>query len=324
LAEQAQATGTLTDEFTDISGQFNGVDQRRVPSTAYVFGYPYPDLTQARISALRAAQSLRRFVPDSPAEAGLMYRLAALVEIYFAENMCSGVPLTSLASDGTPMLGATVSRSQLIQRALAHLDSASVFTPTGDTGVDIIAVSRARALADSGDLASASHAIAGITAVFNVSPPYDGVNQINALYQDIVQDLQLSVDDHEGSNGLPFRSTNDPRLPLANLGIGADGLDSVYAPSLLTSGATPVVEATSIEVELVRAEAMLNHIGAPTTHAWLDTLNALRTSGSYSVTSGGDTVYAAGSGGVNGLAPLADPGADSARIDLLFRERAFW
>ena len=44
-----------------------------------------------------------------------------------------------------------------------------------------------------------------------------------------------------------------------------------------------------------------------------------------------DTIYTAGTGGVGGLAPLSDPGAtlsgsaaDSARVALMFRERAFW
>ena len=37
-----------------------------------------------------------------------------------------------------------------------------------------------------------------------------------------------------------------------------------------------------------------------------------------------DTIWNAGSGGVSGLKPLEDPGAEAARIDLLFRERAFW
>ena len=37
-----------------------------------------------------------------------------------------------------------------------------------------------------------------------------------------------------------------------------------------------------------------------------------------------DTLWHAGSGGVDSLAPLADPSTTDGRIDLLFRERAFW
>ena len=37
-----------------------------------------------------------------------------------------------------------------------------------------------------------------------------------------------------------------------------------------------------------------------------------------------DTLWHAGTGGVAGLGPLADPGVAAARVDLLFRERAFW
>jgi hypothetical protein len=38
----------------------------------------------------------------------------------------------------------------------------------------------------------------------------------------------------------------------------------------------------------------------------------------------GYTVWTAGTGGVSGLASLTDPGTDSARVALLFQERAYW
>ena len=62
--------------------------------------------------------------------------------------------------------------------------------------------------------------------------------------------------------------------------------------------------ATGIEARLIEAEAALKAGDATT---WLAKLNEAR---------------ATGLGGT--LAPLADPGTDAARVDLLFRERAFW
>ena len=57
-----------------------------------------------------------------------------------------------------------------------------------------------------------------------------------------------------------------------------------------------------IEARLIEAEAALQ-AGAPAT--MINTLNTLRTT-------------------VTGLAPLTDPGTAAGRVDLLFRERAFW
>jgi hypothetical protein len=73
-----------------------------------------------------------------------------------------------------------------------------------------------------------------------------------------------------------------------------------------------------VEARLIEAEAQLH--ANPDDGAWLATLNALRTDG----TQDGSGAYNPGTGGVGGLAPLVDPGTTAGRVDLLFRERAFW
>ena len=67
-------------------------------------------------------------------------------------------------------------------------------------------------------------------------------------------------------------------------------------------GDSPVPLATGIEARLIEAENLLANNDAS---GWLGKLNAARTT-------------------VAGLPPLADPGSTAARVDLLFRERAFW
>jgi hypothetical protein len=83
------------------------------------------------------------------------------------------------------------------------------------------------------------------------------------------------------------------------------------------------VLASGVEARLIEAEAALQ-AGDPAT--WLATLNALRTDGTFDVTpmSPPDTMWHAGGAAAAGLAPLADPGTAGGRVDLLFRERAFW
>jgi starch-binding outer membrane protein, SusD/RagB family len=64
----------------------------------------------------------------------------------------------------------------------------------------------------------------------------------------------------------------------------------------------PITLVDGIAARMIEAEAQLR---AGNVDGMIGTLNAARTT-------------------VNGLAPLADPGTPTARVDLLFRERAFW
>jgi hypothetical protein len=112
--------------------------------------------------------------------------------------------------------------------------------------------------------------------------------------------------DREGSNGLPFVSEHDARLP--DLVNGVPAIAQVYSIRL----------ASGVEAQLIQAEAEL----AAGDANWLTRVNQLRTSCTDVATCA--TPAPAGTGGVVGLAPLTDPGADDARLDLLFRERAYW
>jgi hypothetical protein len=90
--------------------------------------------------------------------------------------------------------------------------------------------------------------------------------------------------------------------------------------------------ASGVEARLIEAEAALSH-GDPN---WLSILNDLRNHGIQEISTtptSVDTVYAPGTGAIlfttvgatlPGLPSLTDPGTDAARIDLLFRERAYW
>jgi len=91
--------------------------------------------------------------------------------------------------------------------------------------------------------------------------------------------------------------------------------DVWFADKYVQDDASIIVVASGVEAQLITAEASL----AAQSGDWLGTLNALRTDGTQS---GG--VSNPGTGGVGGLDPLADPGSDSARVSLVFSERAKW
>jgi hypothetical protein len=118
------------------------------------------------------------------------------------------------------------------------------------------------------------------------------------------------MSDHEGINGLPFRSEWDARIPppVAVYGVTYPDYPKNYSIRL----------ASGIEAQLIRAEAELASGDAN----WLVRLNALRTTCTDAATCA--TPAPAGIGGVAGLALLTDPGSDTARVSLVFRERAYW
>ena len=98
--------------------------------------------------------------------------------------------------------------------------------------------------------------------------------------------------------------------------------DSATPLTAITEGIwdrySPVAIATGVEARLIEAEATLKAGDAAT---WLAKLNQLRADPKLLPTPI-DTSYRPVAGTT--LAPLADPVLDTARVSLLFSERAFW
>ncbi|MEO7084963.1 MAG: hypothetical protein ABI442_16250, partial [Gemmatimonadaceae bacterium] len=125
----------------------------------------------------------------------------------------------------------------------------------------------------------------------------------NAIYDWMNSTKNFGASDKEGGNGLDYVSSKDPRVRVDGTKIsrGQDGTPTPLMnqyPALNSS----VVIASGIEARMIEAEAQL---AAGNSGAFISILNAARTT-------------------MSGLAPLTDPGTASGRVDLLFRERAFW
>jgi starch-binding outer membrane protein, SusD/RagB family len=300
---QALYSGLITDELIDAAGGIRAADRRMLVTTPF-FNYPYDFLSQARIQSLRAVGALHQYAPTPGWHIGELFAYQGFVETYFVENMCAGIPL-GVVTGGTPALGPTLDRSALEQRALADFDSAITYAGTEDSIAALALVGKARVLLDSGDFAQAARVAAHVPPGFQFFAQYAVTSgQANQLYVTIVAGLEASVSDDEGENGLNFVSAADPRVVTQDLGPGIFGTPDILAPVSQMQQTAPIVAASSIEARLIEAEAALPIHGG-VGQGGLDTLNALRTS-------------------MPGLAPLSDPGTDSGRVSLLFRERAFW
>jgi hypothetical protein len=147
------------------------------------------------------------------------------------------------------------------------------------------------------------------------------------------------VADREGSNGLPFLSSGDPRTAtgavVTDKPVNPTQLPFKYVkrqsvfqvkqdedivrqlnPNLGSGVNVPFTLADGIEARLIAAEAALHHPEPHSAHpTWLRLLNQLRVTAPIPGTTRPNPAK---------LGPLIDPGTDSARIALVFTERAYW
>jgi hypothetical protein len=314
-------TGMLTDELLDLYyPQLYGVDSRTA-DTGVAGGGAYDALQTSRIQARLATIALRKFTAAPPSDVAESYMLEGYSELLLAEYICSGIPLSTLNFGGGITYSPGLTTTQVLQAALAHFDTASTYAGSASVQVGV-SVGRGRAWLDLDEYDSAAAAVVNVPTSGVYAVQYG--TQLNLgnnvwAYLGTGGFPEITVANDEGQNGLNFVSAHDPRVPTTTNG-------PLVSYNAFSSAASPIVLASGIEAQLIQAEAALSH-GTP---AWLDMLNALRTNGTYTTAPDAtnpsqiDTTYNAGTAGVAGLAPLTDPGTANARVDLVFRERAFW
>jgi hypothetical protein len=348
FVDYALASGLLTDELQagDLGGpplayltisSVDSLDARVFPEMASV----YNELQLARRDAIQALGALAAYDSTaSPALRGHLFAYEGYVEIMLADFFCSGVPLSTLDfnQDFTYQPGSTT--IQVYQHAITLLDSAIALS-TDSSRIEYLAqIGKARALLDLGQYAAAAQLVASIPTDYTYQFMVDwmggsALKAASLLGQVgtgglLVQVLGATVADGEGLNGLPYISSGDPRTTVEKYNTNQYGVPQ-YAPTKYGDTipeVKPITVASGIEARLIEAEAALHSGNA----AWLTTLNVLRTDGSFTTAPSSDpdsvevidTTWNAGTGGVAALRPLTDPGSDSARVTMLFNERAYW
>jgi hypothetical protein len=229
--------------------------------------------------------------------------------------------------------------AQVFNVAIASLDSGlALATGTADSTVKVIQglkITKARALLGLGgatNVAAAGALVAGIPTDSSYRHTYAATSGSNAIWgqarsgrrYNVGNNLEGNARDIPVANQLDFFSSKDPRVP-SSYTVSANGKDTTKSQDgLLFSRTTtlwgqesPVQVTSGIDARLIEAEAAFQsgNFLTPVTGT-LAILNALRASAH---TLGGSVTYAA-----NALPALTDPGTDSARVALLFREKAFW
>ena len=258
-------------------------------------------LHPVRVNALLTLDVLEKVGLD-PWMSGELLAIVGYTEVFFGESLCSGVPLSAIVA-GRPVFGEPLTTVQMFEQAVSDFESALAAAAGNERIEHLARIGQARALLNLGRFSEAAAAVAGVPTDFVYATEYSVPAQPNAVYRAFHVSQHLTVADREGINGLPFRSAEDPRVQTIFLTDQAYDGTPVYAT--LTQHATetsPADLATGVEARLIEAEALLQ---AGDATGALNTLNELRA-------------------GVNGLEPLDPEPSAEARVDQLFRERAFW
>ena len=315
--------GLLVDEWATSSTfvQNDETDKRNVQeNNSSITGMLYR-LYRTRTSANQAIRELNEWLPSATSTIAEMYFARGFADLQLASDFCNGIPL----SDGSGeeiVLGAPQSIAEVYASAIAAFDSAIALVPgTGATAVLInraARVGKGRALVGLNQLDAAAAAVAGIPTSFRYQSTFSLTAQQNTIWGQGRSAGRYSVGDSvEGNtrnilvdNALPFSSSADPRLPVTITSTnGQDGQTWLRRTDVYVQ-LTPVDVVNGLDARLIEAEAELRNGNAA---QWLAIMNALRAAP--------PDIHAIP---VAPMPALVDPGTQEARIDLHFREKAFW
>lgn len=312
-------TAILGDEaFTARNGSEH-LDIRAQDPSLFPANASWAPFGDAHNGIVRGIRAIAAFPPSAPGakatQLGQLYLLDAFAFTLMAETHCNGIPVSNVTDDAPSTT--TFTTAQLYDRSIALYDSALALlsTSTADqvyrnaarvgkarTYVDLDQHDKAVQVLRAGGDGAESVAVP-TSYVYNVEMSNATTLTINSAFNWFTSTKNFGASDKEGINGLDYVSSRDPRIAVDGTRLGA-GQDGTLTPlfSQFPAINTPVVLASGIEARLMEAEHALKQGDAA---GALATLNALRATRA-------------------GLVPLADAGTPAARVDQLFRERAFW
>ncbi len=250
--------------------------------------------------------SVRTYSPDSVRGDFLaqLFGLRGYAALQMAEDLCSGFPINDVIND-QPRFGGPLSTDSATRYALAQIDSSLKYVQDSSHFRELARVLKGRALLDLGLYDQAAVAVTQVPVNFvYVIERGVGANALWMRPSDWINGRRMVVGEKEGTNGLPFVSASDPRVPTLFKAVRYnDPTDSLYDQTKYTHQYAPMTIATGVEAYLIRAEAALKS-GDPD---WLALLNTPRREAI-----------------IPRMTDLEDPGTPAGRVDLLYRERAFW
>jgi hypothetical protein len=294
------AVGLFTDEirFGATPPEIKQFDTRSLIEQNTQLWAVYRNIQQLRGQANRAAEAIKK-VNASDTRVGEMNAISGLSYVLLAELFCSGIPIGDIGEEAEPLATTAV-----LQGGIGKLDAAIGAAGSDARIKNLAAVLKGRALLDLGQFDAAATAVGSVptdfkyTTFHSATTPY----QQNGYWNYMFNSDGLLVSEKEGTNGLNFATAQDPRVPISGTGAPSrfDAVTPRYYFAALTGFDSPSTIASGAEARLIEAEAELKK---STNAGFLQKINDLRA--------------------FQKLGPVTDPGTPAARIDLLFRERAF-
>ncbi len=336
----AMIGGMMADEWQH-SGTFStrrSYDQRVESPDNGTVGATNRRMHRARLNALSGSSALIGAAIDPATDSRIpeMIGLEALAYVLVGETFCSGQPFSSFVDapgQRTIVAGAPLTTAQMFDSSIVRFDKALTMAAGAGSRIrNLNLVSKARALVNlsRSNLSAAAALVSGVPTSFT----YFAEHSVNGGRNGLMVFNQLSerftLAQNEGINGLPFRGAGagtdpnqaDPRIPWIRTPANDVGFDNVtpqydYRAFTEPLGGDDALVTSGVEARLIEAEAALE---AGNTSGWLTILNTLRAGPS--PVNGRNGLN--GTTPITGMAPLTDPGTPDARVDLHFRERAFW
>jgi hypothetical protein len=298
-------SGLLADEWIsgDTFEQRNSADQRSIAVSNSFLAPDFRTLNRVRNQAQAAIVALRKYSPTPTGNIGLMFAMLAFAENQIGETYCNGIPFSE--TDGPNIIfGKPLPYDSAFSRAVAHADSAMAFVggTDGPRITNFAKVIKGRALLNRGDYPGAATAVAGVASSFKWEVTHSENTNNNQIWALNNSASRYVVADREGGNGLNFATAGDPRLPTSKPKPKAFDSSTDFVQQDVFGRNSSVTIASGIEALLITAEAALK---ANNVTGWLAALNQARATRT-------------------DLPALADPGTAVGRVDLTFRERAFW
>ncbi len=335
--------GLLADEWSTSSTfiQNDEADQRRIQTNNSSITTMFRSLSRVRTASNQAIAALKEFAPTNTTDIAELYFARGFAEMQLAQDFCNGIPLTEVYPDST-IYGTPLPVADVFERAIVSYDSAMAAFVPADSGASALLIKRAirigkaRALLGLARYAEANTVLRGngttdtLATTYAYQHTFVAVSGTNTIWGQGASARRYTVGDSlEGNarnllvrNAIPFFSARDTRLPvsyritvntkdttLRDTTKSQDGL-TFSRTTTLYGRLTSVDVVNGIDARLVEAEAAYQRgdiVGM------LRILNQLR-------------AVPPRLGDIQPVArpALVDPGTDAARVNLLFREKAFW
>lgn len=322
--------GLLADEWATASTfvQNDELDTRRVSINNSSVTQGFRDLNRIRTAALQAIPAMRQFRPSETTKIAELFLAKGQAEAQLASDFCGGIPLSNGAG-AEVVWSEPLSTDSVFRVAAASYDSGlAIATGTAAEAVRInraLRIGKARALLALRQYPEAAALVAAIPTTYSYDHTYAPSSGDNAIWGQATSGRRYNVGNNvEGNarnipvqNNLPFFSANDPRVP-SRYTVSSSGRDTTRSQdgntfsrtTSIWARETPVAVFNGTDARLIEAEAAYR---AGNFAGMIAILNALRSQppphGTVQPTA---------------LPSLTDPGTTDGRVDLLFREKAFW